>query len=149
MIKLRFYCLATFFILVSCSGKPCQHMTRINELEAELETLRKSEINTTKTNLFHIVYFDLKENLTQKEMEDFTASIEELNKIKTIKAIKSGGYEDVGDPRAIDQYEYAMILEFETQQDFLSYQQDSIHLRIIADTKAFMAGPPATYDFTP
>lgn len=132
--------------LISCTGKPCPHQIRIEELTSELAQYKMTNEESTDF-LTHIVYFDLIDDLSKVKIDSFSMLMNQLRDIELIKSFKAGAYDDVDDSRALSQYEFAMILQFKDKGDYKLYQQDSIHQAVKNATKHFLAGPPATYDF--
>ena len=130
-------------LLGSCSQKA---------LEAELASTKKalSDAKTkltaleTKGDLVHVVYFDLKETAN---ISQFIIEIEKLREIEVIQSLEIGTFKDLGDQRALSEYELVMQMSFKDSAAYQIYQNHPIHLQLKATAKSVLAAPPATYDF--
>lgn len=130
-------------LLGSCSQKA---------LEAELISTKKalSDAETkltaleTKGDLVHLVYFDLKE---AANINQFIIEIEKLREIEVIQSLEIGTFKDLGDQRALSEYELVMQMSFKDSAAYQVYQNHPIHLQLKAAAKAVLSAPPATYDF--
>ncbi len=97
--------------------------------------------------LVHLVFFDLKSDLKESDIEQFTNVIESFKEIKSIEKIIYGEFLDVGDARSMDDKELVIQLIFKDVKALESYQLDSIHLKAKKKLKPFLASAPVTYDY--
>lgn len=97
-----------------------------------------------KGQLVHVVYFTLKPDADVSAM---VARLYELKNIPQVLHIQVGRFANLGDPRALSNYNLTMHLVFADKAAYDVYQLDTRHLTLKADTGTYLAGPPATYDF--
>ncbi len=92
----------------------------------------------------HLVFLKLKPDVNKDQV------ILEIKKIKAIDGLRDlevGLFKDLGDVRALSDYDIAFSMNFEGEEDYQKYQQDSVHLQLKESLKDLLAGSPATYDF--
>ena len=100
--------------------------------------------NQQEFPLVHVVYFKLKPNADQD------ALIEEINKLRGIEELHDleiGIFENLEDQRALSDYQLMMSMAFKNEEDYKSYQAHKLHLGLKEKVGAYLAGPPATYDY--
>ncbi len=94
--------------------------------------------------LIHMVFFKVKENA------DTVAFVNELKKLSTIEEVldfQVGPFEDLGDPRALSEFNWMMEMSFTDIAAYKDYQKHPTHLALRTKTSSFMIGPPSTYDY--
>lgn len=107
------------------------------------------DIKIEATQFMHLVYLDVKDDLTVHEKSEFENMIRRLEQIPEVLSFQIGVFKDVGDPRALSQYEYVLNLLFENKAAYDIYQSSDIHVNVKKALSNFLSGPPATYDFHP
>lgn len=141
-MKIYSFLLAVLFF-VSCSQQATdEELTSTKKALSEAET--KIAALETKGDLVHLVYFDLKEGA---DVNAFIAEIEQLRNIEEVQNLEVGTFKDLGDERALSQYELVMQMSFKDSAAYQVYQNHSIHLQLKAAAKSVVAAAPATYDF--
>ncbi len=95
----------------------------------------------------HLVFFDLKESVTEAETAQFMAALKSLSQIDYVKSVKAGTPAETGDPRLAKGYDAVLQMGFASQADLAKYQQDSIHLKVKKELGSLMGGPPVVYDY--
>ncbi|MEO1518730.1 MAG: Dabb family protein [Bacteroidota bacterium] len=145
---MKYLPLFALLLLFSCSDPNAQQQiaTLRSELDAANEIMAsiKAKIEP-EGNLVHLVMFKLKADA------DANALVAEIKKLETIEGVMDlevGTFEDLGDERALSEYGLAMQMSFQDAAAYQKYQQDPIHLALKEATKAYLAAPPVTYDFT-
>jgi len=139
----------SFSILFSC-----------NQQNPELESLKKENLELTKKlmqakvqlkterraigELSHDVFLNIKDELDKNRVLQEVAA---LKQIKYIKEFRMGQYKELSDPRSMKAYEIKLQMTFANSQDYTAYQNDSIHLAVKENLKAFLESAPASYDF--
>lgn len=108
---------------------------KIKQLEGQIEP---------EGELVHLVFFKVKQDANQAAL---VAEVKKLEGIKEVMDLEIGPFEDLGDPRALSDYTMLMQMSFANKAAYERYQKHPIHLALKGNTGAFMAGPPATYDF--
>lgn len=107
----------------------------------------QSAANEEEGGLVHFVFFKVKKDLSATEREDLMKILETLGTIEQVQDLEIGEFEDLGDERALSDYNMIMTMRFDNQADYEIYQKDERHLKGRKDSGKYMAGPPATYDF--
>ncbi|MCB0650550.1 MAG: Dabb family protein [Saprospiraceae bacterium] len=137
------------FLLLSLNA--CKQADLQQQLEAcHAELLEKSqeqEILQIETPLVHTVYLKIREDISPENLAGLIEGVKTLNQIQGVKHLKTGTFENLGDERALAEYGLVLQMEFQSEADYRSYQQDSIHLAFKKNAGPLLAGPPATYDF--
>ena len=137
-------------LILGCHSKSCPIQEENERLREELKTCQNENTQvrySSDSSLIHTVYFDLKSDLNPEQKQFFVNELKKLSKIKTIKEISIGAYEDLQDARALQEYDFSMVLRFNHLSEYQQYQTDSIHLQSKMNTKDLLAAPPRTYDF--
>ena len=139
-----------FFLLMlifaSCSNSAVQE--ELSKVQGELEeaTTKIAELSAEiepEGELVHLVFFKIKPDADQAAL---IAEIKKLEAIEEVMDLEFGPFEDLGDARALN-YSMVMQMSFTDTLAYQNYQKHPIHLALRENTKQFMAGPPATYDF--
>jgi len=120
-------------------AKVKQQLALANEKISQLETQIEPE-----GDLVHLVFFRIKPDADRAAL---VAEIKKLKDIEGVMDLEIGPFEDLGDDRALSEYNMLMQMSFAGKAAYESYQKHPIHLNLKENTGLFMAGPPATYDF--
>lgn len=134
-------------LLVGCSNAALEEeltasKEKIAALESELTSLKAQEDKAAP--MVHIVLFNLKEDADQAAL---IAEIKKLEAIEEIQELEVGPFENLGDDRALSDYELIMQMSFINAEAYQAYQQHPVHLALKELATSYMGGPPATYDF--
>jgi len=113
----------------------CTHVTKATN----------SYIESNK--ITHLLYLDLNDNISETQLELFETVLGQLQKIPQVTEFNIGEYTDVGDKRALSQYEYIVSMSFENKKAYDIYQSSPIHESVKNKLRTYLSGPPATYDF--
>ncbi len=138
----------SILLFMSCSDSALQHKLETTKKQlADVEAQLASATSDTNTEypLVHVVYFKVKPDADQ------AALIEEINKIEAIEVLHElevGTFKDLGDQRALSDYQIVMSMAFANEEDYKTYQSHELHLNLKKVVGAYLAGPPATYDYT-
>jgi len=136
--------------LASCQNPNPQLEKELFETKARLAAakaaLTKLDPNTG-TSLVHEIFFNIKDDLTQAQREEFHQKISNLKNIPVVHNLIIGEFKDLNDPRALSDYEIKMSMEFKNEKEYAEYQAHPIHLKSKEETGKFLAGPPAGYNF--
>ena len=144
-MKYLFFC--SFLIFASCSDSALQG--DIKKLKDELSEARTTIENLkgqieSEGELVHVVMFKLKPETDQGAL---LREIKKLEEIEQVKDLEVGTFEDLGDKRALSDYDMTMTMSFDSKADYEIYQKHPIHLALKGYVTPMVAGPPATYDF--
>lgn len=134
-------------IVAGCSNAELEaelDITRHQLAAAQAELAELQAVTNQDAALVHIVLFDLKPEADQQAL---LAEIKKLEDIPFLKDLEVGPFENLGDDRALSNYEMIMQMSFDNAEDYQAYQQHPIHLHLKELAGGFMGGPPATYDF--
>lgn len=137
MKNLIFLSLLLFF---SCKDKTVEK--ELADAQAMIEDLKKQI--EPEGELVHIVMFKLK---PEADRAILFSEIKKLEEIQEVKDLEVGLFEDLGDKRALSDYEVTMTMSFDSKEDYKIYQKHPIHLALKAYVGGMVSDPPATYDF--
>jgi hypothetical protein len=135
--------LLAVLLLASCSQQGT-NKELISTKKVLLEAETKIAALETEGDLVHVVYFDMKEDA---DINAFITEIERLRNIEEVQGLEIGTFENLGDQRALSQYELVMQMSFKDSAAYQVYQNHPIHLQLKAAAKSVVAAAPATYDF--
>ena len=135
--------------LASCQNPNPQLEKELSETKARLVAAKSAieKINPSNATLVHEVYFNLKDDLTSAQKEEFHQSILKLKDIPVIQNLEVGDFKNLNDPRALADYEIKMSMEFQSEKEYAEYQIHPIHLSLKKAAADLLAAPPTTYDF--
>jgi hypothetical protein len=85
----------------------------------------------------HVVYFWLREDLTDENLSQFVSHLHSLTDIETVVNGHVGTPAGTDRPVIDSSYSYALILEFADRADQDAYQVDPAHLQFVADCGDF------------
>ena len=133
--------------LLGCSNGAIQEA--LHKAEEELAAAKNTIVELESQiepegQLVHIVFFQLKPEADQAAL---IAEIKKLEAIDVVKDLEVGPFEDLGDGRALSHYQIMMEMSFDDAAAYKRYQAHPIHLALKESSKAYLAGPPATYDY--
>ncbi|MGH1365945.1 MAG: Dabb family protein [Calditrichia bacterium] len=148
-MKICFISLISIALLIGCAEEKDSNTRQLERLELEIGELTKrlENLPDRKVGLTHLVFLDLKSDLLPEQLEGIMEKVNQLGEIANVQSFNIGRYQDVGDPRAMSQYEIVLELLFENAARLASYQQNEQHLAIRAELKKYLAGPPVVYDY--
>ncbi len=144
---MKYLVFCSFLIFASCSDSALHDdikkmKNELSEARANIETL-KGQIEP-EGSLVHVVMFKLKPDTDQAAL---IGEIKKLERIEQVKDLEVGGFEDLGDKRALSIYDMTMTMSFDSRADYETYQKHPIHLALKEYVTPMAAGAPATYDF--
>ncbi|MCF8371491.1 MAG: Dabb family protein [Bacteroidales bacterium] len=99
-----------------------------------------------KPGLNHLVFLDLKEGLSQAQRDSLFASINKLESLVGKESFTIGLKAKTADPRMLNADLVIQTIHKDTQA-LKDYQKQPIHLQVIQETKSFLSGPPALFDY--
>ena len=114
--------------------------TDLQKANQEIATLKQADTG----KLVHVVFFKVKPNA---DVSAVIAAIKKVQQIPIVQDLEVGTFEDLGDDRALSDYNLVMEMTFDNKAAYEKYQQHPIHLGLKESIGPFLAGPPATYDF--
>ncbi len=135
--------------LTSCQNPNPQLEKELSETKARLVAAKAAleQVNPTTASLVHEVYFNLKDDLTSKQKEEFHQSILKVKNIPGVQNLVIGDFKNLNDPRALADYEIKMSMDFQSEKEYAEYQAHPIHLSLKKAAGNIVAAPPAIYDF--
>ncbi|MFK7905054.1 MAG: Dabb family protein [Chitinophagales bacterium] len=144
-------------LFTSCQQSP-NVQAHLDELEEEVQrkgvqmaALQKKidELNfiEEKGSLVHMVFFKVKDDISTEDKAKLMWVLEGLDDIEEVKNFEVGNFEDLGDERALSDYDVVIQMEFLNAAEYKKYQEDERHIKAKGELKPFLAGPPASYDF--
>ncbi len=94
--------------------------------------------------MVHLIFFKLK---PEADIAFLAKEIQKLENIDVVKDLQHGAFEDLGDKRALSEYQYFMEMSFVDKAAYKLYQKHPLHLKLKEKAKPMLAGPPAAYDY--
>lgn len=148
-------CLSSFGWLLISGCEQSRLQEQVASLRAENESIKEELVNSSEyqTNadksqkLVHVVLFKLKPELTDASLTKLIAAIEKLTQIDVVKELEIGKFTDLGDKRAMNEFQLVMSMKFDTKKHYHEYQDHPVHVSLKKVVGDFIAGPPATYDY--
>lgn len=147
----------TLLFILTCLTLACTNPNLETDLAETKAALQKSQADLAETqqalatlgedaagSLGHIVFFKLKPDV---DVEAFIREIKKLEAIDGLQDLEVGPFKDLGDARALADFSMLMEMTFDDVAAYEKYQTHPVHLALKEKTKAFLAGPPVTYDF--
>ena len=143
------FLLSSFCLLfLACTDQGSEET--IAELQASLDEAQ-SQISAVEDpqagSLVHLVFLTTREDLTDEERTTLLSELGRLGEIEEVKGYDIGEFEDLEDARALSQYNLILSMYFESEDDYRVYQNNDDHLDVRSKLGAYLAGPPATYDY--
>lgn len=148
---MKYFPIILIFLLLSSCGSSLKLKQQLNDRTAELAEARRQLVDLgsrPENMIIHTVYFKLQPDLSPQALQSFMGEIEKLKQIKQVKGLIYGPFTDLGDARAMKEYQLVMQMGFNSRKDYESYQANAIHLALKEAAKGYLAGPPVTHDFT-
>lgn len=144
---MRYLMIIALFVFASCSNTAMQE--ELIKLKAELnnanETIEElKEQIEPEGKLVHVVFLKVKPDA---DLDALVAEIKKLGDIEEVKDLEVGPFEDLGDDRALSEYNMMFEMSFDNADAYQAYQVHPTHLALRENTQSMMAGPPATYDY--
>lgn len=146
-----FLCIPVTILLCAITGcrksEPCPHKTQIVLLKEQLTKCQSLAKESSVEGFQHLVYFDLKDDLTPQAILKFEQLLSSLSEVPGVENLRFGKFKDLQDQRALSSYEYVLTMHFLNQDDYIEYQKDPKHLLIQKEAAVFLMAPPSTYDY--
>lgn len=157
-----FILIGTILLLNACEEDRKPSMT--NSFQSEIKTLKdelerkKQELTQVQTDLqameqevdaplVHIVLFKLKKRISELDKSMVIKKLNKLEQIKEVKEFRLGMFKDLGDKRALSEYDIVIEMRFTDSNEYQAYQRSSIHQQVKKELKSSLAGAPASYDY--
>jgi len=138
-------------VLYSCSDPDATLRKELDTAVFKIDMLEqqlKSKASAQSGDLVHIVYFNTKDDLNQKQQSTLIEDLNQLQGIQHIKSFALGHFKNLNDTRALSEYEIIMSMSFQDQESYQKYQDHPTHIALKGKLENYLAGPPATYDYT-
>ncbi|HHS96249.1 MAG TPA: Dabb family protein [Phaeodactylibacter sp.] len=97
--------------------------------------------------LVHVVYLNLKEDISKREKKQLIKAIRRLEEIPEVHHLVLGNFVSLDDPRALSDYEMVFQMSFRSSAEYATYQAHPIHLELKKLAGALLEAKPATYDY--
>lgn len=144
--------LTTFAVLTVWSCKPKTPTVDVERLEIALAKAQhiadslKTAAVPLASGVRHIVFLDLKPEITEAEKAEFMTITKNLSRIAEVKAMNVAERADTGDKRALD-YDVVLYMTFATKEDLVVYDQNKFHQEVRQQLGKYLAAAPATFDY--
>lgn len=126
-----------------------EEMEALKELESATETIKDAlePLNALSPSFDHMVFLNIKDDLSKEEKKTLMSELKVLDEIEEVEDFEIGRFKDVGDGRALSDYELVMKMSFDNKKAYESYQDHPKHLDLKKKLGTYLAGPPAVYDY--
>ena len=98
-------------------------------------------------DLIHMVFMNLKEDLTETQINKFIEEVNQLQGAPGVRSFTLGDFKNLKDDRAFSDYEMVATMAFDNEESYRVYQTDPHHLALKEKFKPYLDGAPGTYDF--
>lgn len=144
-----------FLYIISFLGMGCKEarpdlspqlaeaQAQLSEQEVVIAELEKGYEN----QLVHTVYFKLKENISEEEKTAMLVEIEKLRNIEVVNNLEVGIFKELGDERALSEYEIMFQITLDNEEEYHIYQAHEIHQNLKKEAAKYLGAPPVTHDF--
>jgi len=148
-LKICFISIICIMFLIGCQEEKDANTRQLERLEKKIAELteRLEKLPAPASGLTHLVFLDVKDDLSAEEQNTFFNSLNNLGQINAVSRFRIGHFTDVEDPRALKQYEVVLEMGFLDTSALYDYQKDEHHLAIRKMLRPYLAGPPITYDY--
>ena len=109
-------------------------------------THNSSRVEEVETPLKHIVLLDLKESCTAKEEAGIVAQLNSLSRIEGVYNLEVSRRFETEDPRALEDYDLMLYMEFEDLISLKAYSSNPEHLSIREQVSPYLDRIPAIVD---
>ncbi len=103
-------------------------------------------VEEVKTPLKHIVLLDLKQSCTPEEEELVLSRLSTLDQIEGVYHLSVSRRTETEDPRALQDYDVMLSMEFESIEKLMAYAVDEHHLAIRKSLASYVASAPRVID---
>jgi len=137
-------------IFINCSDPDAALRKELDTAVFKIDMLQQqlqSQSTAQSGDLVHIVYMNTRNDLTTEEKAKLSEDLNQLQGIPEIKSFSIGQYTDLGDQRAMSEYEVIMSMAFKDQAAYKIYQDHPTHIALKEKLGNYLSGPPATYDY--
>ena len=110
-------------------------------------TSNKSSSSNADATINHLVFLQLKEQMTSADSLFFIEQINRLKNIDTAIEFEVSYRKSTGDKRALADFDFIISTKHKDSESLKLYKTNPVHLEVISLTKKFMAGPPKTFDY--
>ena len=157
-LSTRLFFIGLFIIVVAgCNDKNAAMQKQLHKMQQDLDTriqkLQHIEQKVASIDLvekgdfLHAVYFNFKENISEKDRTEFLVILNELKTIAEAKGTQIGIPKDTGDKRIRSDYDMVLHMSFNNLADYQTYQKHETHLSVKNRIGSMLAAPPFVYDF--
>lgn len=138
--------------IMAILGTSCSNEGAIqNELNETKQQLAAAQVTIEQLkaaiepegDLIHLVFFNLKPEV---DPEVLVKEIKKLEAIEEVMDLEVGAFAELGDARAMSEYQLLMQMSFADSAAYQSYQKHPIHMALKEIAMPWLNGPPVTYD---
>lgn len=140
----------TITVLFSCKDPDAALRKELDAAIFKMDMMQRqlaSSQNAKAGDLVHIVFMDLRDDLSESEYATFVEEVNQLQGIPIVRSFTVGDRKDLDDPRQIGDYEIVMSMAFDDEAAYQTYQDHPKHVALKKVLDSFLAGAPAVYDY--
>lgn len=122
---------------------------QLAEAQAEIALLQAetSLQNLDESQLVHIVFLKLKDDIQEQSRLELLDAIKDLQAIESLNNLVIGEIAQTNDARFISDHELVFYIWVSNMDDYAFYQKHELHLQLKQIAKKYLAKAPAVYDF--
>ncbi len=140
----------TISILLSCKDPDAALRKELDATIFKMDMMERqlASSQTAKAgDLVHIVFLNVRDNLSETEYAKFIEELNQLQGIPNVRSFTLGDRKDLDDPRQIGEYEIVMSMAFDDEVGYQTYQDHPKHVALKKVLESFLDGAPAVYDY--
>jgi len=143
--------IALYFVLMKGDSTPDPIQNDTDGQAVSTDNIKEEptpkNIKTESPKMVHLVFFDIKDEMSENQLEFLEKEIKKLSKIESVKEFHLGEYEDLGDDRALTGREMMVSMKFKNLDDYYSYQKDERHFEVKKVIGPYLEKLPMSYDY--
>ncbi len=133
---------------MNCQNPATAYQKELERAHQEIDILKlELEKKNDHKSLIHTVYFRLKEDQKSTNLALFEKALNSLSSIDGVHNLEVGQPAETGDKRLISNYDFVLIMEFESIEDLKKYSVDSFHLSVREKVGPLLKKAPVVYDY--
>lgn len=138
MKKLIVIAFAAFLLTASCKQ---------NETIIEKEIIKEFEKEVPERLLMHNVFLNLNDSISATDLDMVMNELSKLNQVESVLLYHAGKRAETGDARLDKDYDVALHVVFESEENLKKYSIDPLHLAVREKIKPFLIAPPVVFDY--
>jgi ABC-type enterochelin transport system substrate-binding protein len=153
MLHKIFLALSLAILFTACSNNSqaeqqlAEAQAQMQKAEVALAEAQAQLVAQQSAKLIHIVMLNIKDDLSEEDLQTLATNIKRIGTIGLVHNFEFGTFADVGDKRALSDYEMVMKMAFTSREEMAKYQVNEVHEEVRTKLGPYLAAPPAVYDY--